>query len=191
MPRQDERGLSAKLLRQLSASLGALRGHLHVAAQVTRSLSEALQRDVPSAEAADALSQAIVCGSAVATPFAGDWHKCRDWLLEAAAPWERFVLERIEAAAVPAVPGTFSDLTHLYEQLLRREQPQRRKFAGVFFTPAPIVRYMLREIDRYLRDEFDLPLGLADAATWGEVRQRAPSLKLPAGAADADPFVKL
>ena len=85
----------------------------------------------------------------------------------------------------------FSELTHLYEHLLSRVQPDRRKRAGVFFTPQPIVRYMLRQIDASLREEFSMPLGLADEATWGEMRQRPPSAPLPGGVREGEPFVRL
>src|SRR5687767_1091769 len=95
MPRQLDRGLSPKLLRHLAASLNAVRAALEVSREVQHSLAADLQRDVPPAEAADALAQAIVCGSAIAIAFADDWRRCRTWLLEQSAPWEQFALERI------------------------------------------------------------------------------------------------
>lgn len=87
--------------------------------------------------------------------------------------------------------ASLSALTHLHEHLLRYEQPDRRKMSGVYYTPQPIVRHMLRQIDEHLRDEFGLPLGLADGTTWGQMRQREPLLSLPRGASDADGFVRL
>jgi hypothetical protein len=188
---RHDRGFSPKLVRQCSAALASVRGAMNVPAAVLQSLAEALQREVSQAEAVDALAQAVVCGSAIADSFAGQWHQCRAWLLEQSAPWERFVLEQIGSADGPKSSASFSELTHLYEQLLRHEQPERRKRAGVFYTPQPIVRYMLQQIDRQLRDEFHLPLGLADGATWGQLRQREPLLKVPRGAGDGEPFVRL
>jgi hypothetical protein len=191
MPRQLDRGLSPKLLRQLAASLNAVRAELKVGREIRHSLAADLQRDVPPAEAADALAQAIVCGSAIAAASADEWQRGRAWLLEQCSPWERFALERIGSGDGPRSSASFVDLTHLYEHLLRHDQPDRRKRAGVFYTPQPIVRYMLRQIDAQLREEFSLPLGLADEATWGDVRRREPSASLPRGVRDADSFVKL
>ena len=183
--------LPTTLVRQLGATLGETRRDLEVSPSALDSLGAALQRDVPPAEAADALAQAIVCGSAIAERFPDDWHKCRDFLAEHSAPWERSILDRIRPAGGSESSADFGELTHLYEHLLRHEQPDRRKRAGVFYTPQPIVRYMLGRIDAQLRDEFHLPLGLADGTTWGQWRQHEPSLQVPRGAGDSDPFVRL
>ncbi|HUE72626.1 MAG TPA: type ISP restriction/modification enzyme [Pirellulaceae bacterium] len=191
MPRQLDRGLSPRLLRQLASSLHAVRTELKVSDEIQHSLAADLQRDLSEGEAADALAQAIVCGSAIAIAFADDWRRCRTWLLEQSAPWEKFALERIGSTDDPRSSASFMDLTHLYEHLLRHDQPDRRKRAGVFYTPQPIVRYMLRQMDGQLREEFSLPQGLADEATWGDVRRQVPSATLPRGASDADPFIKL
>ena len=191
MPRQGDRGLPARLLRRLSTSAGELRNSLHVPAEVRQSLAGDMQHDLSSDEAADALSQAIICGSQITATFPDQWQRCRQWLLDQAALWERFALERIGSVAVPAFASGFAELTHLYEHLLHQEQPDRRKRAGVFYTPQPIVQYMLREIDAQLRDEFALPLGLADEATWGQLHQRLPAASLPQGVSAGEPFVKL
>ena len=38
---------------------------------------------------------------------------------------------------------------------------------GVFYTPRPVVSYIVRSVDQLLRTEFGLNDGLADITTWG------------------------
>jgi hypothetical protein len=177
------------LVRQLASATAQVRSELRVTAALLDSLAGALERDLSAAEAADALAQAIVCGSAMAGSYPDQWHPCREFLAQQSSPWERAILERIQPARNRSSAG-FCELTHLYEHLLRYEQADRRKRAGVFFTPHPIVRYMLRQIDAQLREEFSLPRGLADAATWEQLHKREPFLKLPRGAGGG-PFVQI
>jgi predicted helicase len=68
---------------------------------------------------------------------------------------------------------------------------------GVFYTPRPVVGFIVRSVDDVLRTEFHLTDGLASTATWGEViaasaaRGDARPITLPAGAALSDPFVRI
>ena len=199
-----QRSLSRGLVRRLAGELSSLRGELLSELNVDstsalskgwRSLSASLDREVPPAEAADSIAQTIVCAGVLLRSSETALAACREWFLEQAAPWEQFLLEEASAASSPAAVdadgASWHSLIHLYEQLLRHDQPDRRKRAGVFYTPQPIVRYMLRQIDTQLREEFGLPLGLADGTSWGQMRHRNPSLDVPRGADDADPFVRL
>ena len=61
-------------------------------------------------------------------------------------------------------------LWHLYEQFLREHARGQRRKKGVFYTPQPIVSFIVREIDRSLREEFGLNDGLADETTWNELQ---------------------
>jgi len=68
---------------------------------------------------------------------------------------------------------------HFYEHFLAvydREQKVRR---GVFYTPQPVVSYIVRSVHELLRVEFGLADGLADTSTWGEVLKKHPGLRLP------------
>lgn len=56
-----------------------------------------------------------------------------------------------------------------YEEFLTRYDPRQRISAGAFYTPLPVVRYMVRAVDTVLKDTFGLPLGVADAGTWSQV----------------------
>src|SRR6185436_14027370 len=52
---------------------------------------------------------------------------------------------------------------HFYETFLRCYDPGLRKRRGVFYTPLPVVSYIVRSVDLLLRRRLGRPLGLADA----------------------------
>lgn len=52
---------------------------------------------------------------------------------------------------------------HFYETFLRCYDPELRKRRGVFYTPQPIVSWVVRSVDLLLRDRLGRPLGLADS----------------------------
>jgi predicted helicase len=49
-----------------------------------------------------------------------------------------------------------------YEDFLNAYKPKMQKMRGVYYTPEPVVSYMVRSVDILLKDKFDKPLGLAD-----------------------------
>lgn len=51
---------------------------------------------------------------------------------------------------------------HFYETFLRSYDPDLRKRRGVFYTPLPVVSYIVRSVDLLLRHRLGRPLGLAD-----------------------------
>ena len=55
-----------------------------------------------------------------------------------------------------------SAITYFYEPFLEAFDPELRKALGVWYTPPEIVRYQVRKVDRLLRDELGMDLGLAD-----------------------------
>lgn len=54
---------------------------------------------------------------------------------------------------------------HFYETFLAAYDPKLRKTRGVYYTPEPVVSYIVRSVDHILRTRFNLPGGLADQAT--------------------------
>lgn len=60
-------------------------------------------------------------------------------------------------------------VVHFYEEFLNQYDRAQRIDAGAFYTPTPVVEFMVEAVDHLLRDRFGLDLGIADAATWGEV----------------------
>ena len=57
---------------------------------------------------------------------------------------------------------TEDPIIHFYETFLAEYDPKLRKSRGVWYTPAPVVNFIVRAVDDMLKTEFDLPKGLAD-----------------------------
>jgi predicted helicase len=55
-------------------------------------------------------------------------------------------------------------VVHFYETFLGAYNPALRKARGVWYTPAPVVNFIVRAVDDILKTEFDLPEGLADTS---------------------------
>lgn len=53
-------------------------------------------------------------------------------------------------------------MMHFYEDFLTAYNPSLRKARGVWYTPQPVVRFIVRAVDEILQKEFNLPEGLAD-----------------------------
>ena len=55
-------------------------------------------------------------------------------------------------------------IIHFYETFLSEYDPKLRKARGVWYTPQPVVNFIVRAVDDILKTEFDLPQGLADTS---------------------------
>jgi len=55
-------------------------------------------------------------------------------------------------------------MIHFYETFLSEYNPALRKSRGVWYTPEPVVNFIVRAVDDILKDEFGLPQGLADTS---------------------------
>ncbi len=55
-------------------------------------------------------------------------------------------------------------IIHFYETFLSEYDPKLRKSRGVWYTPQPVVNFIVRAVDDILKTEFDLPQGLADTS---------------------------
>ncbi len=53
-------------------------------------------------------------------------------------------------------------VVHFYETFLAHYDPGMRQRRGVYYTPEPVVSYIVRSIDHLLKTRFDRPMGLAD-----------------------------
>ena len=53
-------------------------------------------------------------------------------------------------------------VVHFYETFLAAYNSALRKSRGVYYTPEPVVSYIVRSVDAILKNRFNLPLGLAD-----------------------------
>tara|TARA_R110002167_G_scaffold366444_2_gene597251 strand:- start:115176 stop:118232 length:3057 start_codon:yes stop_codon:yes gene_type:complete len=75
------------------------------------------------------------------------------------------------AADVGKIMQNFGRLTgqndpflHFYETFLAAYNPAKRKARGVWYTPEPVVNFIVRAVDEVLIREFGLPEGLADTS---------------------------
>ncbi|MBA4419597.1 MAG: DNA methyltransferase [Anaerolinea sp.] len=57
---------------------------------------------------------------------------------------------------------TEDPVVHFYETFLAAYDPKLRKSRGVYYTPEPVVRFIVNSVDWILREKFGKPLGLAD-----------------------------
>ncbi len=55
-------------------------------------------------------------------------------------------------------------IIHFYEDFLSAYDPALRKARGVWYTPQPVVNFIVRAVDDILKTEFGLPQGLADTS---------------------------
>ena len=106
------------------------------------------------------------------------------------------VVELLNRANAEAVKSDFGNRTrdedpviHFYEDFLAAYDKKKKAQRGVFFTPQPVVTYIVRSVHELLQTEFGLEDGLADTTTWGEMLKRSKDLKIPDGAKPGDPFV--
>ena len=60
---------------------------------------------------------------------------------------------------------------HFYEDFLKEYDSDLRKKMGAFYTPLPVVRFIIRAVDHILEREFGLSQGLADTSKIGETHR--------------------
>jgi type I restriction-modification system DNA methylase subunit len=53
---------------------------------------------------------------------------------------------------------------HFYEDFLKEYDPAERKRMGAYYTPIPVVKFIISQVDRVLKEEFGLAKGLADTS---------------------------
>jgi len=85
-----------------------------------------------------------------------------EWIVSALA-------DIFKATDVKAMLTTYGKATqsqdpiiHFYENFLAEYDPKLRKARGVWYTPEPVVDFIVRAVDDILKTEFNLPNGLAD-----------------------------
>lgn len=95
-------------------------------------------------------------------------------------------LLRGQETDLPAILRDFGNKTrgedpviHFYEHFLNAYNKQLKIQRGVFYTPQPVVSYIVRSVHELLQSEFGLADGLADTTTWGEMLIKHPEMKLP------------
>ncbi len=82
-----------------------------------------------------------------------------------------YLLDRADLASILSEFGSKTKhedpIVHFYEDFLAAYDPRLRKMRGVYYTPEPVVSYIVRSVDHLLRDNdtFGLADGLADTET--------------------------
>ena len=81
------------------------------------------------------------------------------------------IAEVLDAADITKIMKRYYDeglgrdpVIHFYETFLTEYDPGLREQRGVYYTPEPVVDYIVRSVDRILREDFDKPMGLADSS---------------------------
>ena len=78
-------------------------------------------------------------------------------------------------------------IIHFYETFLSEYDPKLRKSRGVWYTPQPVVNFIVRAVDDILKTEFDLPQGLADTSkTTIKVNSQTPDKRSVTGYKQVD-----
>ena len=108
------------------------------------------------------------------------------------------VVELLDQANMEAVVRDFGDrnpredpVIFFYEHFLHAYDKEEKVRRGVFYTPRPVVSYIVRSVDDLLRTEFGLVHGLADTTTWGEMAKRHQHLAIPDATPPDQAFVQI
>ena len=75
--------------------------------------------------------------------------------------WTAAALDRVDRDAFFSRFNEGEAVPYFYEPFLEAFDPDLRKQLGVWYTPAEVVRYMVARVDRALKDDLDIPDGLA------------------------------
>lgn len=110
------------------------------------------------------------------------------------------VVELLNRANAQSIRNDFGKKTdgedpviHFYEHFLGAYNKKLKVERGVFYTPHPVVSYMVRSVHELLQKEFGLEDGLADTSTWAEAQSKHKDLKIPESIKDPkiEPFVQI
>jgi len=90
-------------------------------------------------------------------------------------PFASFVNDLVNLLANTDMEAVLSDfgrrtgqedpIIHFYETFLAAYDPKLREARGVYYTPEPVVSYIVRSVDTLLKTRFNCPQGLADSST--------------------------
>ncbi len=90
-------------------------------------------------------------------------------------PFVGFVDDLAQVLAFTAMDAVLADfgksthqedpIVHFYETFLAQYDPKLRELRGVYYTPEPVVSYIVRSVDHLLREHFACSDGLADTST--------------------------
>jgi len=86
--------------------------------------------------------------------------------LEDTLDWASSTLNRVDRVSFFSAFEEGKAVQYFYEPFLEAFDPELRKQLGVWYTPPEIVQYMVFRVDTVLREELDIPDGLADPSVF-------------------------
>ena len=81
-------------------------------------------------------------------------------------------LQTVDVKSLFQQHGISTPVIHFYESFLDRYDRTLRAKRGVYYTPIEVVHYIIHTTHNLLKDDFGLPLGLADETTWETLEAR-------------------
>ena len=81
-------------------------------------------------------------------------------------------------------------IIHFYEDFLSDYDPEIRKKRGVYYTPEPVVSYIVRSVDKVLTEQFNLSNGLAHTGTVSLNEKQLPKVQILDPAAGTGTFLR-
>ncbi len=81
-------------------------------------------------------------------------------------------------------------IIHFYEDFLSDYDPEIRKKSGVYYTPEPVVNYIVRSVDTLLTQKFNLSNGLAHTGTVNVDGKQLPKVQILDPAAGTGTFLR-
>jgi len=76
------------------------------------------------------------------------------------------ILKELNFSDLKSIIESFSKsgdpILHFYEPFLKAYDPQTKKERGAFYTPKPVVDFIVRETDKILQNEFNLDMGFGE-----------------------------
>ena len=81
-------------------------------------------------------------------------------------------------------------IIHFYEDFLSDYDPNIRKHRGVYYTPEPVVSYIVRSVDNVLTKQFNLSAGLAHTGTVDVNGKQLPKVQILDPAAGTGTFLR-
>lgn len=89
------------------------------------------------------------------------------------------LVELLDAIDMKAIQDDFGrqrkgedPVIHLYEGFMNEYDKKQKVRRGEFYTPDPVVSFIVRAVDTILMDKFGCRDGLADKSTWGELVEK-------------------
>ena len=83
------------------------------------------------------------------------------------APFVEDIVQTLDHTAMEVILEDFGQrrdpIVHFYETFLAAYDPKLRELRGVYYTPEPVVGYIVRSVDWVLRDKFGFKDGIADS----------------------------